>query len=62
MKVEVDKGACISCGLCVNSVGEVFSWDDNEKAVAIDDEVPNNLEADATAAVEGCPTDAIKEV
>ncbi|AGB40334.1 ferredoxin [Halobacteroides halobius DSM 5150] len=61
MKVEVDKGACISCGLCVNSAGEVFSWDDNEKAKAISGDVPSDLEADVTAAVEGCPTDAIME-
>ena len=62
MKVEVDKGACISCGLCVNDVSAVFSWDDSDKAEAITDEVPSKLEAETKDALNNCPTDAILEV
>ena len=53
---------CISCGLCVNDVPEVFSWDDNEKAEAIADNVAAELESATKDAVSSCPTDAIKEV
>ena len=52
----------ISCGLCVNDVPEVFSWDDNEKAEAIADNVAAELESATKDAVSSCPTDAIKEV
>lgn len=62
MKVNVVKDDCISCGLCVNSVPAVFSWDDSEKAVAITDEVPSKLEAECQDAIDSCPTDAIHEV
>jgi ferredoxin len=62
MKVEVDKEACISCGLCVNQVPAVFDWDDGEKAEAITDDVPNNIESETRSALDDCPTDAIKEL
>ena len=62
MKVKVVADDCISCGLCVNDVPEVFSWADNEKAVAIDDEVGADLESATKDAIISCPTDAIKEV
>ncbi|NLU40937.1 MAG: ferredoxin [Firmicutes bacterium] len=59
MKAFVDKDLCISCGLCVQTCPDVFSWDDDDKAEAIDDEVPEELEADVQEAADGCPTDAI---
>jgi len=62
MKVEVIADDCISCGLCVNSVPAVFEWDDNEKAVAMTDQVPDKLEAEVGDAIDSCPTDAIKEI
>jgi len=61
MKVKVVKDDCISCGLCVNSVPAVFDWDSDEKAKAIDGDVPSNLEAEAEDALASCPTDAIVE-
>ena len=62
MKVKVIAKDCISCGLCVNDVPEVFSWADDEKAQAITDEVATDLESATKDAVSSCPTDAIKEV
>ena len=62
MKVKVVAEDCISCGLCVNDVPEVFSCYDNEKAQAIDDEVAADLESDTKDAITSCPTDAIKKV
>ena len=28
MKVKVDSELCISCGVCVSMVPDVFSWDE----------------------------------
>ena len=46
MRVEVDQDLCISCGLCISICEEVFSWNDDEKAQAIPDYVPEELEKD----------------
>jgi ferredoxin len=62
MKAKVIKDDCISCGLCVNEVPEVFSWDDSEKAEAITGEVASDLEDATKDAITSCPTDAITEV
>ena len=62
MKAKVIKDDCISCGLCVNEVPKVFSWDDAEKAEAITDEVASDLEDATKDAITSCPTDAIEEL
>ncbi len=61
MKVYVDQDLCISCGLCIDTCPDVFSWNDDEKAQAIDIEVPEELEDSAREALESCPSEAIKE-
>ena len=54
----VDQDTCISCGLCVDSVPEVFRFDDNGKAEcfnasgASEDEIQHN-------AVDVCPVSCI---
>ncbi|MGE5582638.1 MAG: ferredoxin [Bacillota bacterium] len=60
MEVKVDQDLCISCGLCVSSCPEVFSWNDDEKAQAAGDTVKSDLESCVQEAAEGCPTDAIE--
>ncbi|ACB84086.1 ferredoxin [Natranaerobius thermophilus] len=62
MRVEVDQDLCISCGLCVDECPEVFEWNDDGKAEEKAKEVPENSQTEAKQAVEGCPTDAIKEL
>jgi len=59
MHAEVDQDLCISCGACIDTCPEVFDWNNDEKAHPILDEVPGNLEDQASEAAEGCPTDAI---
>ncbi|HOB91113.1 MAG: ferredoxin [Bacillota bacterium] len=59
MKATVDKDLCISCGLCIQTCPDVFDWDDDDKAVAIDEEVPEEFEDEVYEAADGCPTDAI---
>ena len=62
MKAYVDQDLCISCGLCISITEEVFSWNDDDKAQAIDEEVPEELEDSVKEAIESCPTEAISEV
>lgn len=61
MRVQVDQDLCISCGTCIDTCPEVFDWNDEEKAQAIVDEVPPEVEEQAREAVESCPTNAIIE-
>ncbi|SFG00484.1 ferredoxin [Desulfotomaculum arcticum] len=60
MHAEVDQDLCISCGACIDTCPEVFDWNDDEKAHAVVDEVPNDLEEQAQEAAGNCPTDAIQ--
>lgn len=61
MRVEVNQDLCISCGTCVDTCPEVFDWNNEDKAQAIVDEVPLELEDQVHEAVESCPTNAISE-
>jgi len=62
VKAYVDQDLCISCGLCISICEEVFSWNDDDKAQAIDEEVPEELEDSVKEAIESCPTAAISEI
>lgn len=61
-KFKVNKDLCIGCGACAAICPEVFDIDEDGLAKAIkkenltDDEV-----AEATDALEGCPTGAISD-
>lgn len=59
MKAIVDKDACIGCGLCPSICPEVFSMDTDDKAVAIDDVIPDEHESAAQEASVSCPVMAI---
>lgn len=61
MKVMVDPDLCISCGDCIELCPEVFDWNEEGLAHSIVDQVPEEQEDQAHEAVEGCPSDAIKE-
>ena len=58
MKAYVND-ACIGCSLCAGSCPEVFTMNEDGRAVA-SGEVPAGLEADARAAAEACPVNAIE--
>ncbi len=60
MKVYVDQDLCISCGLCISICNDVFSWNDDDKAQAIDQEIPEEFIDLVEEAMESCPTEAIK--
>ena len=59
MDVYVDPDICISCGTCIDLCPEIYDWDDEGKAQATSDEVPEDLEECAQEALESCPVDAI---
>ena len=59
MKASVDQDGCISCGFCVSTCPDVFSFDDGDKAKAIKDDIPDNLIDEAQDARDGCPVSVI---
>ncbi|MCQ2433163.1 MAG: ferredoxin [Clostridia bacterium] len=60
MKYKVND-QCIGCGLCAGTCPAVFSMTDDDVAEAITDEVPEDEEAAAAEAMDGCPVGAIEE-
>jgi len=59
MKAIVDRGACISCGLCESLCPDVFKLDDENISTVIADPIPAEFEACAEESKEECPTSAI---
>jgi ferredoxin len=58
MKVRIDADLCTGCGLCTDSVPDVFKMED-DVAQVIKADVPANLEKAVKEAVEDCPAEAI---
>ena len=61
MKLIVNKDKCIGCGQCVSICDKVFDFDDDNLAKVVASPIPEELEEDATVAMESCPTGAIEE-
>ncbi len=56
-KIEIDRDACISDGLCVNEAPGTFEMDDDDIAIVID---PEGDDADTILeAAQACPSEAI---
>lgn len=60
MKAIVNQEECISCGMCIDICPEVFSYNEEDKSQAIDEEVPDKLEEKTLEAKNSCPVDAIQ--
>ncbi len=58
MKANVDKDGCISCGLCVSTCPEVFSFDEDGLAQATGQITDSNY-ASAESARTACPVSVI---
>ena len=59
MRAHVNKDTCIGCELCTQICPDVFSMDDDGKSVAINYDIPENLQDDAVEARDSCPVSAI---
>ncbi len=59
MRASVDQEGCISCELCVSICPEVFSMNEDNKAQAIDEDIPEDNEQAAEDARDGCPVSVI---
>ncbi len=58
MKVRIDDDLCTGCGLCSDSVPDVFKMGD-DIAEVISPDVPANLESTVQEAVDDCPAESI---
>ncbi|MDL2324966.1 ferredoxin [Ruminococcaceae bacterium OttesenSCG-928-A16] len=58
MKVTVDRGACIGCGLCAEICPEVFEMDEDNIATIISQPDASTM-ASAKEAAGSCPVSAI---
>jgi ferredoxin len=58
MKVSIDEDLCTGCGLCTDSVPDVFEMGDDVATVK-QSNVPSNLEDDVQEAADDCPVEAI---
>ena len=58
MKVKIDADLCTGCGLCTDSVPDVFKMGD-DVAQVLKAAVPANLEKAVKEAAEDCPAEAI---
>ena len=61
MKVWVDDQRCRGHGMCLTLCPDVFSLTDDGYAVAVDFEVPADLESATQEAIQCCPEQAISE-
>lgn len=65
----VDKETCIACGACGATAPDIYDYDDEGLAEVIYDgdnntgtvEIPDDLLDDLQDAIDGCPTDSIKQ-
>ncbi|HNX13339.1 MAG TPA: ferredoxin [Oscillospiraceae bacterium] len=60
MKATIDRGGCISCGLCVETCPKVFRMAKDDLAEVYTDPVPKEEEKSAVEAQENCPVSVIK--
>lgn len=57
MRVEVDRGGCIGCGVCAEICPEVFAIADDGLSEVVAS--PNGFEARVAEAAEACPVSVI---
>jgi ferredoxin len=61
MKAKVNKDLCIGCGSCVSICPDVFNFNDEGYAQAIEDEIKDENIEKVEEAIECCPTEAISK-
>ena len=58
MKAEVNKESCIGCGLCAQVAPEIYEMQD-DKAIVLVEELPEDKMEDAKNGADQCPVTAI---
>jgi len=58
MKVKVDPDLCTGDEICVQMCPEVFEMED-DKAIVLQEEVPEELQDSVREAADSCPSEAI---
>ena len=58
MKCGIDSDLCTACGLCSDSIPEIFQLDD-DTAKVIKPEIPVEMEEAVRDAASDCPVEAI---
>ena len=59
LKAKVNKEGCIGCGMCVSICPDVFDFDTEGKAQAVDEEVSEKYINDIKEARDSCPVSVI---
>lgn len=59
MRATVDQDLCISCGMCIDICPNVFSYNSDNKSIAIDTDIPSEYIAETQESRDACPVDAI---
>jgi Ferredoxin len=59
MRASVDQDGCISCELCASVCPAVFSMNEDNKAEAIEEDIPEENLQEAEDARDGCPVSVI---
>ncbi|MEL1133851.1 ferredoxin [Desulfitobacterium sp. THU1] len=59
MIAKVNRESCIGCGACESVCPKVFQMDEEGLAIVIATPVPQDEEAGAQEAADGCPVEAI---
>lgn len=62
MKVTVDRTKCTGLGICEATAPEVFEVDENGDLLLLAETVSTDQVDEVRAAVEGCPTEALRLV
>jgi len=60
MKIIVDRAKCTGLGICESLAPDVFEVNEEGELVLISDDVPEGGLDDVKAAIEGCPTEALR--
>ncbi len=61
-KIEINKDACIGCGMCVHSHPDYLVFDENGQAEPVGKEVKPEDKKSFLETIESCPTEAISIV